>query len=72
MSLLSLEVRIFDQRKSNMETLEKFFSGIDPVVAALIATTFTWLVTAAGAALVFFLKPCIVLGWMPCLVLQVV
>jgi ZIP family zinc transporter len=56
MSLLSLEVRIFDQRKSNMETLEKFFSGIDPVVAALIATTFTWLVTAAGAALVFFFK----------------
>ena len=27
----------------------RFFSEIDPVVGALIATTFTWLVTAAGA-----------------------
>jgi len=29
---------------------------LDPVLAALIATTFTWLLTAAGAALVFFFK----------------
>jgi ZIP family zinc transporter len=36
--------------------LESFFAGIDPVWGALIATTFTWLVTAAGASLVFFVK----------------
>lgn len=39
-----------------MKELESFFQGIDPVWAALIATTFTWLVTAAGASLVFFFK----------------
>jgi ZIP family zinc transporter len=36
--------------------LLQFFYSIDPVWAALIATTFTWLVTAAGASLVFFFK----------------
>lgn len=30
--------------------------GLDPIMQALIATTFTWLVTAAGAAVVFFSK----------------
>ena len=39
-----------------MEALEKFFTDIHPVLAALIATTFTWLLTASGAALVFFFK----------------
>jgi ZIP family zinc transporter len=39
-----------------LTALEKFFSEIGPVYAALIATTFTWLVTAAGASLVFFFK----------------
>jgi len=39
-----------------MKTLIAFFSSINPVLAALIATTFTWLVTAAGASLVFFFK----------------
>lgn len=39
-----------------MNGLEEFFSGIGPVLAALIATTFTWLVTAAGASTVFFFK----------------
>jgi len=39
-----------------MKELELFFKSIDPVLAALIATTFTWLVTAAGASLVFFFK----------------
>lgn len=39
-----------------MKTLEDFFAGMDPVLAALIATTFTWLVTAAGASLVFLFK----------------
>lgn len=39
-----------------MKVLEEFFSNIGPVNAALIATTFTWLVTAAGASVVFFFK----------------
>lgn len=39
-----------------MKELESFLKSIDPVYAALIATTFTWLVTAAGASLVFFFK----------------
>lgn len=43
-------------KKKKMKTLEQFFTGMDPVLAALIATTFTWLVTAAGASLVFFFK----------------
>ena len=38
------------------EQLVKYFSDIDPVLAALYATTFTWLLTAAGASLVFFFK----------------
>jgi len=39
-----------------METLVSFFSEIHPVTAALIATLFTWFVTACGASLVFFFK----------------
>jgi ZIP family zinc transporter len=39
-----------------MESIEQFFMEIGPVYAALIATTFTWLVTAAGASLVFLFK----------------
>jgi ZIP family zinc transporter len=39
-----------------MQALEKFFTDIGPVYAALIATTFTWFVTALGASLVFFFK----------------
>jgi ZIP family zinc transporter len=39
-----------------MEKVYSFFENLDPVAAALIATTFTWLVTAAGAALVFCFK----------------
>lgn len=39
-----------------MKAIETFFEGIGPVYAALLATTFTWLVTAAGASLVFFFK----------------
>ena len=39
-----------------MQAIEHFFSTIHPVWAALLATTFTWLVTAAGASLVFFFK----------------
>ena len=39
-----------------MQQLEHYFTHIDPVFAAFLATTFTWLVTAAGASLVFFFK----------------
>lgn len=39
-----------------MKELVSFFSSIDPAYAALLATTFTWLVTAAGASFVFFFK----------------
>lgn len=39
-----------------MDALVDFFSELSPVMAALIATTFTWLVTAAGASTVFFFK----------------
>ena len=33
-----------------------FFENIDPILAALLATTFTWLLTAFGASFVFFFK----------------
>jgi len=33
-----------------------FFESIDPVLAALLATTFTWGLTAFGASFVFFFK----------------
>ncbi len=46
-----------------MVSLIDFFRGIDPVLAAFLATTFTWLVTAAGASLVFFFKT-IHRGWL--------
>lgn len=39
-----------------MEQIVEFFRGLGPVKAALLATTFTWLVTAAGASLVFFFR----------------
>lgn len=39
-----------------MEQIEKFFTEIGPVYAAVLATTFTWLVTAFGASFVFFFK----------------
>jgi ZIP family zinc transporter len=38
------------------DSILSFFERIHPVWGALIATTFTWLVTAAGASLVFFFK----------------
>jgi ZIP family zinc transporter len=37
-----------------MEAIEHFFEGMGPVKSALIATTFTWVVTALGASVVFF------------------
>jgi len=39
-----------------MEAIEQFLTRIGPIPAAVLATTFTWLVTAAGASLVFFFK----------------
>ena len=33
-----------------------FFTGLNPIYQALIATLFTWLMTALGAGLVFFFK----------------
>jgi ZIP family zinc transporter len=33
-----------------------WFAGLNPILQALIATVFTWLVTALGAGLVFFFK----------------
>ncbi len=39
-----------------MKQLVEYFSTLDPVLAALYATLFTWGLTALGAALVFFFK----------------
>lgn len=39
-----------------IETIIAYFETIDPILAALYATLFTWLVTALGAAFVFFFK----------------
>lgn len=39
-----------------MKELIKYFSELDPVLAAFYATSFTWLITAMGASLVFFVK----------------
>jgi ZIP family zinc transporter len=39
-----------------MKTIIDFFKGLDPAMAALIVTLFTWFVTALGASLVFFFK----------------
>jgi ZIP family zinc transporter len=39
-----------------MQAIERYLTEIGPVYAALIATCFTWLVTALGAAFVFLLN----------------
>jgi len=39
-----------------MEVIKEFFVEIGPVYSALLATTFTWLLTALGASFVFFFK----------------
>lgn len=39
-----------------MEQIQTWFLGLTPVMQALIATTGTWLLTAAGASLIFFVK----------------
>ncbi len=33
-----------------------FIKDLNPIIQALVATCFTWLITALGAGLVFFLK----------------
>lgn len=40
----------------DFETIKIWFLDLSPIMQALVATTFTWLVTAAGASLVFFFK----------------
>jgi len=44
------------ENHSFFEPLLHFFEGIHPVTGALIATCFTWIVTALGASLVFVFK----------------
>lgn len=39
-----------------MEHIIEYFQSIDPVLAALLATLFTWLLTALGASVVLFIK----------------
>lgn len=39
-----------------MDRVINYLSEIDPILAALYASTFTWLVTALGASVVFFFK----------------
>lgn len=39
-----------------MEKIIAFFSGLSPIMQGLAGSTFTWLVTALGAAVVFFIK----------------
>mgnify|MGYP000223691440 CR=1 FL=1 len=39
-----------------MDSIIQYFESIDPVLGALYAALFTWIVTAAGASLVFLFK----------------
>lgn len=39
-----------------MQSALDYFLGLGPVMQALLATTFTWLLTAAGASIVLFFK----------------
>jgi ZIP family zinc transporter len=39
-----------------LETITQYLGSIDPVLAAFYASIFTWILTAAGASLVFFFK----------------
>jgi ZIP family zinc transporter len=39
-----------------MDQIISYLSSIDPILAALYASLFTWIVTALGASLVFFFK----------------
>ncbi|HNQ26735.1 MAG TPA: ZIP family metal transporter, partial [Aquaticitalea sp.] len=39
-----------------MDSIIAYFESIDPIVGALYASLFTWIVTALGASLVFIFK----------------
>ena len=39
-----------------MDDLFSFFNNVGPIYSALIATVFTWMITALGASMVFFFK----------------
>ena len=39
-----------------MDDLFSFFNSVGPIYSALIATVFTWMITALGASMVFFFK----------------
>ena len=39
-----------------LDQIINYFESIDPILAALYASLFTWILTALGAALVFFFK----------------
>ena len=39
-----------------IDSVITYFESIDPILAALYASLFTWVLTAAGASLVFFFK----------------
>lgn len=39
-----------------IDSVISYFESIDPILAALYASLFTWILTAAGASLVFFFK----------------
>ena len=39
-----------------LDEIIQYFESIDPVLAAFYASLFTWILTALGASLVFFLK----------------
>lgn len=47
---------MYSEKEMMYQDLIAYLESIDPVFAALYATTFTWLVTAAGASFVFFFK----------------
>ena len=38
------------------QSIIDYFESIDPILAALYATLFTWFLTALGASFVFFLR----------------
>ena len=39
-----------------LDEIIQYFESIDPILAAFYASLFTWILTALGASLVFFLK----------------
>jgi ZIP family zinc transporter len=47
---------LFRQVKNREQEMIEWLSGIDPILQALLATCFTWFMTALGAGAVFFFK----------------